>query len=157
MSIDIVKTSVNRILKMYGFKKRGNSWYKKSNECTVVFNLQHSLYGKLYYVNMAACFKKDDSDLDYPKEYQCDIRMRLPQTESDEDVSHLALDLDSPLSDNDRETQIECIVEKYCIPILGKLESINGIIALYEEYPELNNKYPLSAILYRKKIMKNDS
>ena len=64
-------------MKANSFRRKGNSWYKTTAECIVVFNLQHSLYGKMFYINLAALLRKGD-DLLFPKEYQCDIRMRFP-------------------------------------------------------------------------------
>lgn len=66
MKTDIIKETASRILKLKGYKKKGNSWYKTTSECIVVFNLQHSLYGKMYYLNLAALLRKGN-DLPFLK------------------------------------------------------------------------------------------
>lgn len=61
------------------------------------------------------------------------------------------LDLESTIDEQLRSRLIENIIN-ISIPILQKLESIDGIIELYGEKPELNNIYPFSSILYRKEM-----
>ena len=51
-----------------------------------------------------------------------------------------------------RSTEQSVGIINISIPILQKLESIDGIIELYGEKPELNNTYPFSSILYRKEM-----
>ena len=144
------KSIVHPIMKANSFRRKGNSWYKTTAECIVVFNLQHSLYGKMFYINLAALLRKGD-DLLFPKEYQCDIRMRFPIMEIEGYSTQMILDLESTIDEQLRSRLIENIIN-ISIPILQKLESIDGIIELYGEKPELNNTYPFSSILYRKEM-----
>lgn len=144
------KSIVHQIMKANGFRRKGNSWYKSTAECIVVFNLQHSLYGKIFYINLAALLRKGD-DLFFPKEYQCDIRMRFPIMEIEGYSTQMILDLESTIDEKLRPMLITNIVNS-SIPILRKLESIDGVIELYGENPELNNIYPFSSILYRKEM-----
>jgi len=150
MKTDIVKETVGKILKSKGYKKKGNTWYKTTPECIVVFNLQHSSYGKMYYINLAALLRKGDNLL-FPKEYQCDVRMRFPIMQIEDYSTQMILDLESAIDEEKRSTLIEHIVDESLL-ILIKLESIDGIIELYNEKPELNHIYPLSSILYRKEL-----
>ena len=150
MNTDIIKEIASRILKLKGYKKKGNSWYKTTSECIVVFNLQHSVYGKMYYLNLAALLRKGN-DLQFPKEYQCDVRMRFPTMQIEGYSTQMILDLDSAINEEKRSVLIERIIND-SILILQKLESIDGIIELYDEMPELNNLYPFSSILYRKEM-----
>ncbi|WP_349855386.1 DUF4304 domain-containing protein [Bacteroides cellulosilyticus] len=147
------KSIVHPIMKANGFRRKGNSWYKTTAECIVVFNLQHSLYGKMFYVNLAALLRKG-GELLFPKEYQCDIRMRFPIMEIEGYSTQMILDLESTIDETLRPMLIENIIRS-SMPILQKLESIDGIIELYEEKPELNNIYPFSSILYRKEMNNN--
>lgn len=153
MKTDIIKETASRILKNSGYKKKGNSWYKTTSECIVVFNIQHSLYGKMYYINLAALLRKGN-DLLFPKEYQCDVRMRFPTKKIEDYSTQMILDLESNIDEKVRSALIEHIIID-SISILQKLESIDGIIELYKERPELNNIYPFSSILYRKEKNSN--
>lgn len=63
--------------------------------------------------------------------------------------TQMILDLESTIDEKLRPMLIENIINS-SIPILQKLESIDGIIELYGEKPELNNIYPFNSILYRK-------
>ena len=144
------KSIVQPIMKANGFRRKGNSWYKTTAECIVVFNLQHSLYGKMFYINLAALLRKGN-DLLFPKEYQCDIRMRFPIMEIEGYPTQMILDLESTIGEKLRPMLI-CNIINSSMPILQKLESIDGVIELYGETPELNNIYPFSSILYRKEM-----
>ena len=108
------------------------------------------VHGKMFYINLAALLRKGD-DLLFPKEYQCDIRMRFPIMEIEGYSTQMILDLESTIDEQLRSRLIENIIN-ISIPILQKLESIDGIIELYGEKPELNNIYPFSSILYRKEM-----
>lgn len=90
----------------------------------------------------------------FPKEYQCDIRMRFPIMEIEGYSTQMILDLESTIDETLRPMLIENIIRS-SMPILQKLESIDGIIELYEEKPELNNIYPFTSILYRKEMNNN--
>lgn len=65
--------------------------------------------------------------------------------------TQMILDLESTIDEKLRPMLIENIINS-SMPILQKLGSIDGIIELYGEKPELNNIYPFSSILYRKEM-----
>lgn len=150
MDKEQLKSTIHPIMKANGFHRKGCSWYKTTDECIVVFNLQHSLYGKMFYINLAALLRKGD-DLLFPKEYQCDIRMRFPIMEIEGYSTQMILDLESAIEEKMRLSLLTSITN-CSLTFLQKLESIDGIIELYGEHPNLNNLYPLSSILYRKEI-----
>ena len=134
------KSIVHPLMKANSFRRKGNSWYKTTAECIVLFNLQHSSYGKMFYINLAALLRND-------------IRMRFPIMEIEGYSTQMILDLESTIDEQLRSRLIENIIN-ISILILQKLESIDGIIELYGEKPELNNIYPFNSILYRKCIGK---
>ena len=43
------KSIVQPVMKANSFRRKGNSWYKTTAECIVVFNLQHSLWKDVLY------------------------------------------------------------------------------------------------------------
>jgi hypothetical protein len=53
------------------------------------------------------------------------------------------LDLETNIPDENREIGIKNIIENYCIPVLIKLSSINGIKELYKERSEIIIKIPI--------------
>ena len=77
--------------------------------------------------------------------------MRFPIMEIEGYSTQMILDLESTIDEQLRSRLIENIIN-ISILILQKLESIDGIIELYGEKPELNNIYPFSSILYRKEM-----
>src|SRR3989337_1174480 len=75
------------LLKENRFKKKANRWYYHADETILVVNLQKSYYGDQYYINLGVWIKalvNEDytkhfpvSDLNFPKEYECHISLRL--------------------------------------------------------------------------------
>ena len=113
-----------------GFKARGTSWYKHAPDTLLVVNLQKSLYGPQYYINLAA-WVKQLGDAEAPKEYQCHIRVRatsLP-TSNAEALGH-ALNLeDESMDTKQRESFIASFMREDVIPFLQSLGTWEGIRA----------------------------
>jgi hypothetical protein len=65
-----VKTAMAHELRRAGFKARATNWYKHGPDALLVVNLQKSLYGPRYYINLAA-WVKQLGEVEAPKEYQC--------------------------------------------------------------------------------------
>lgn len=125
-----VKTAMAHELRSAGFKARGTSWYKHAPDTLLVVNLQKSLYGPQYYINLAA-WVKQLGDAEFPKEYQCHIRVRatsLP-TNSEETLGH-ALNLEDESMDTEqREAFIARFMREEAIPFLESLGTWEGIRA----------------------------
>jgi len=61
-----------------GFKKKRSTWYRQAVGVLQVFNLQKSMYGEQFYINI--CFVPDGIEVEgfpTPKEYKCPIRARI--------------------------------------------------------------------------------
>jgi hypothetical protein len=63
-------------LKEKGFKKIRSTWYKDGAECIAVFNVQASIYGPAYYINIGIYWKALGS-LSNPKIYDCHLASGL--------------------------------------------------------------------------------
>jgi hypothetical protein len=64
------------LLKLAGFRKVAQSWYKSNGEVTQVINLQQSRWGNWTYVNCAIQVDRL-SQSKKPKYYECPINFRL--------------------------------------------------------------------------------
>lgn len=71
-----IRSGMTRIMKESGYRKKKNSWYLEKDEVVLVANLQHSSWGKQFYINLAAMIKALDANKE-PPEYKCHIRERL--------------------------------------------------------------------------------
>lgn len=132
------KSIVHSIMKENGFHKRGNSWYKTTDECIVLLNLQHSSFGSLYYINLACMPKKFAHGELYPKEECCYIRTRIPKYGVNGEDYYQITDMENEINNNERETGIIHILKDYCLPTLDKFGSIKGVKQYYSEEPYLN-------------------
>jgi hypothetical protein len=51
------KAIIDNILISNRFYKKSNNWYKYTDECIALLNLQHSNFGSYYYINLAVFIK----------------------------------------------------------------------------------------------------
>mgnify|MGYP001172576191 CR=1 FL=1 len=68
----------------------------------------------MFYINLAALLRKGD-DLLFPKEYQCDIRMRFPIMEIEGYSTQMILDLESTIDEKLRPMLIENSLTVRCL------------------------------------------
>lgn len=133
------KKLVHSVMKENGFHRKGNSWYKATDECIVLLNLQHSLYSSLYYINLACMPQKFAHGVLYPKEECCFVRTRIPKYGINGENYHQITDLETEINDSERESGIIHILRDYCLPTLDKFSSIKDVKQFYSEEPYLND------------------
>lgn len=85
-----LQTAIDVKLRVHGFRRRNSTWYRVSQTGTEVIDLQKSLYGMQFYVNVAIVPKgMEVRGKDWPMERECPIRVRyaaaFPQDKSDID------------------------------------------------------------------------
>lgn len=108
-------------LKKFGFKRRSSHWYLKTSGALQVINLQKSRFGDIFYINLS--FVPDGmsvAGLPFPREYKCPIRIRLGTGMSEAEDAYIKeiLDLESEISECDREFGIKIIAQNYILPIV---------------------------------------
>jgi hypothetical protein len=72
-----LEKEMSTLMKSNGYKKKGTTWYKETNEVISVLNLQKSKWGEQVYINFGAFVKQLQDGMQFPKEYQCHVRFRL--------------------------------------------------------------------------------
>lgn len=109
MDAKALATIVAQCLKPHGFKRKTTSWYRQYPEVTQVVNLQRSPWGPQYYINLGVALRAllDDPN---PKEYQCHARTRIEGVGIDPETAKCALDLEFPVSDEQREIKVRSIL-----------------------------------------------
>ena len=110
-----IDTILKDTLKCQGFKLKGTSWYRLTEDFINVINFQKSLYSNLYYVNIGID-KKIGNDNLYKPEYKFPIRFRIEELISDKAILQ-ALDFERSFSVFDRLEHLNKIV-KYSIDFL---------------------------------------
>ena len=115
-----IDTILKDIIKCQGFKLKGTSWYKLTDDFIYVINFQKSLYSNLYYVNIGID-KKIGNDNLYKPEYKFPIRFRIEELISDKAILQ-ALDFERNFSVFDRLEHLNKIV-KYSIDFLDSISN----------------------------------
>ena len=115
-----IDTILKDTLKCQGFKLKGTSWYRLTDDFINVINFQKSLYSNLYYVNIGID-KKIGNDNLYKPEYKFPIRFRIEELISDKAILQ-ALDFERNFSVFDRLEHLNKIV-KYSIDFLDSISN----------------------------------
>jgi hypothetical protein len=112
-------------LKARGFRKTGPTWRKSWGDAITVFNLQGSQFGPSVYVNLGVYFCPL-GELERPNEYQCHLRARLSMLVPDADRLRDLLDLDRPIPDDVRFTELRHLAVDYALPWLERTATREG-------------------------------
>jgi hypothetical protein len=84
-----------------GFQRKGDSWFRRTDEVVEIVNLQKSQYGPLYYLNYALWLRALGEE-QFPREERCHVRMRADNIVSSEAQLARLLDLRSDLGESER-------------------------------------------------------
>ncbi len=133
---DIVKETIAAVMKKNGFRRKSNSWYLRTDDTILVVNLQKSIYGDSYFVNLAVWMKALGENT-FPRQNHCHIRLRAETLEEpirrdywDRTVLNLE---NTDISDAERTQKILSLLEEKALPFLLSCGSVEGIRKLYRE------------------------
>ncbi len=117
--------------KANGFRRKGTTLYRDQDETVAVVNLQGSMYGGRYYLNVALWLKAV-GDQPFPKEHHCQLRMRLaglrPATD-DGNRDEPSLHLKNGLSDDERGRQFLEALDTVVAPALSGTGTLDDLRA----------------------------
>ena len=112
-----------------GFKGRASTWYRDVEGGLQVFDLQRSIYGPQYYVNLCCVPAGMEVDgMPRPKEYKCPIRARLGKVcpELGKDVDML-LDLGNAIEEESREARLTAMIKNNVIPFFERIRTPDAL------------------------------
>ena len=123
------KKLFNDVARSHGFESAFSGWFKESNECIVVLDLQKSGYGNYYELNIKTYIqgvfgRHYYKCKDLVKKEIGNIFLRQPKEYND------VLDLDSPMDYNFRRGRLEELFTNYIVPDTNKTLTRKGIIEL---------------------------
>jgi Domain of unknown function (DUF4304) len=146
------KALVGKALKAREFSKLGVFWYLQSEEATITFDLQRSLYSRLFYLNINVFFVNvEGHDFTLNKKlYNQGGRLIHYRPVVHEQAKWL--DLENELSDEERVQQMEQVLDDYIMPETLKMLSRAGVLELYKE-----GKLPFLSEYTREKLFGKDT
>ena len=121
--------ALGRKLKPAGFKKANAvTWYRRNDETVSVLNLQRSLYGAQYFVNVAIWLNAL-GDVSSPREQRCHIRFRWEKiVQADDELLSVLTDFeDESMTDEVRSTQIAVLLERDVLPFFARTTTLRDI------------------------------
>ena len=122
------KKMFDAIARSYGFEANFGGWFKESNECIVVLDLQKSGYGNYYELNIKTYIQgvfgnHYHKNKDLVKKDTGDIFTRQPKEYND------VLDLDSLIDNDTRKQRLEALFINFIVPDTNSTLSRAGIVA----------------------------
>lgn len=123
---DVIKRTVESILKADGWKKSGDSWYKKSTETLLAVCLQRSNHSKKYFLNLGIFLPLVDSvSTDF---WLAPISLRvdaLPNAKRFAPVNLFSLEF--PMDEADRQEKIQELMEIVVLPEMNKCGTVEAL------------------------------
>ncbi|HMO23232.1 MAG TPA: DUF4304 domain-containing protein [Candidatus Melainabacteria bacterium] len=118
-------TSLTRIFKPHGFRRQRTRWYRRSVDCIQVVDLQKVHSFRSYHINLHLILIEEDEDI--PLNHW-DIHHRIIGTSAKNKYSiQNLLDLDAPISLEEREAEMVILAESKILPWFEKLSSAERI------------------------------
>lgn len=125
-------TSLTRIFKPHGFRRQRTRWYRRSVDCIQVVDLQKIHSFRSYHINLHLILIEEEEKEDIPLNHW-DIRHRINSTSARNKYSiQNLLDLDAPISLEEREAEMVVLAESKILPWFERLsctESIRKAVA----------------------------
>ncbi|RXK59189.1 hypothetical protein ESA94_13695 [Lacibacter luteus] len=130
--------TVDELMSAEGYVRKKETYYKHNDQTITIFVLGKSEFsGK--YETMLGCFYKEllNEDTPYPKSHKRHLHWG-PDDLADKDMVNNAFNLDHVgFNSNEREKQIEGIINDYVLPFLKGIETAEGIHNTIKKYPLL--------------------
>jgi hypothetical protein len=135
MKPNAIRGAFASTMKKAGFQKKGDGWYRETEDAILVANLQKSNFGEQYYVNLAVWLKAL-GEVSFPKEYQCHVRTRAtaldPERQRYWDGEVFNLE-HREILDAGRAQLIESFLETVAIPFLVAAGSLTELRHLHRD------------------------
>ncbi|KZE92095.1 hypothetical protein AVP42_02888 [Agromyces sp. NDB4Y10] len=122
---DPVQATFDEFGAKLGLEKRARTWYRRSPGMVGILNLQKSQWGAQYYVNVAFWFTALGAE-EFPNEREAHVRSRLDAVLGQADAAELTalLDLDAPIREADRVTELLRVLGGELAPLFEKFTSV---------------------------------
>lgn len=133
-------TMIAPILREGGYKKKGATWRRETNDAVAVVNLQMSPYaGILYYLNLGIYVKALGS-IAQPLEYQCPFRIRVEALMNDRQRALAVFDLSNQsITQAERDKELKLAVLTLALPFLQSCATVKGLNDVLIKNPKLRH------------------
>jgi Domain of unknown function (DUF4304) len=119
------------VLSPAGFSRKGDSWFRSTDEVVEVVNLQKSQYGHQYYLNYALWLRAL-GEMRFPKEEKCHLRMRVGSIVSSEAQLARLLDFEADATDTERRTGFASLLTSEFLRFADNCRTLAGLRSLLD-------------------------
>lgn len=130
--------AIHRVMKPVGFSKVDKRlWTRKAEETTQRLRLEKSSYGSQNWLTIHCSLNRLQAG-EFPVAADFTLKFILARAVPDPALFKQALDAGHLMSEGERRTVIAETLRTYCLPILERLSTEVGCIALYKEINNAN-------------------
>ncbi len=129
-----IKEQIRSVMKEHGYRCKRTSWYRQVNDVVQIFNIQKSVWGDQYYINLGINpFNKDivfPKEYNFPPEYKFSVRFRV------DDIIKDKILLNSLNFENDNQNRMQFILDltELCLSFLDRLSTRQAVIDYCRTY-----------------------
>lgn len=127
---------IDSLLKPYGFKKKGDTWYLETEECICFFSFGKSDLGKLEHVMGSFLKEIMQEKTSYPKYYDAHLKYSLNFFD-DINIDKTIFRIENKVYEASREESLKHLIAHHAIPFLIDVSTKEGIKRAVYKYPEL--------------------
>jgi len=124
-----VTNAVSAKLSPLNFTKKGNSWYCRCDDMTVVFQMQKSLYSPRFYLNVGVFLAPDTTGKFLP-EHKADVRFRVSSvldTVQSKNIEEI-FDFDNQERSDSRLDDVVTMLDTVLVPLIENLVSLPMLV-----------------------------
>lgn len=125
---------ITETLNSLGFKKKGNYWIKNRPEVNTMVNLQKSQHGNYFYINYGYIINSIPLDGLMMHIYKRVAATDIVENKRIQDL----LNLESNISDSDRQKQLKEILNQYLVAPITCIETEEDILKELNEQQNLD-------------------
>ena len=125
-----LRVTLESVLGPVGFIRKGDFWFRSTDEVVEVSNLQKSQYGEQYYLNYALWLRPLGEE-SFPKEEKCHIRMRAGAIVSSSTELGTLLDLESNVAEVERRSRLADVLTRELLPFAASCRTIEGLRTVF--------------------------
>jgi hypothetical protein len=140
-----LETIITEELAPQGFRKKGQNWYYRTDDCVCMFNLDKSRWGGQFFLNLGVMVSKIDPT-ETPLEYRCHVRCRIDDIIDDSSLLEKALNLEDHSIPADEKIKIIQESIRKAGPILKSLGTLDAVKKIATERIATEHPHPIWGI-----------
>jgi hypothetical protein len=128
-TVNPLRLALEDALRPAGFSRKGDSWFRRTNDVVEVVNLQRPQVGRQHHLNYAL-WLRSLGDEPFPKEEECHVRLRGSAIMSSSSELGALLDLETDIMGPKRAAALAALLRREFLPFADRCRTTSGLRSL---------------------------